>query len=97
VSIAAPLVAPGGFLVACINTHTIDKEKWHAMIETGLNDCAQRKKAQFDYDRYASKRAELRKKTNMKKKERNRKLEDLQVRCTTADRQLVDYVKYRWN
>lgn len=70
VALASPLVAPGGYLVCFVNTHSLDKEKWRSSISEGLESIIPRIKEQIGQDRMSQVRAYLRKR-GVKVKYRN--------------------------
>jgi 23S rRNA (cytosine1962-C5)-methyltransferase len=61
VALAAPLVAPGGYLVCFVNTHSLDQEKWRHSIEQGLESIIPRIRNQLGEERMNQVRAYLRK------------------------------------
>jgi predicted RNA methylase len=76
-SLAAPLVAPGGLLVAFMNTRTLDAEKWEKDVQKGIDSIVDRKKELFEFLNFAETRKKLRKRPDLRKKPRDRLLRQM--------------------
>jgi len=70
VALATPLVAPGGFLICFVNTHSLDKERWRASINEGLESIIPKMKMKHQEERLNYVRGYLRRR-GVKVKYRN--------------------------
>lgn len=77
VSLAAPLVAPGGYLVTLMSTRSLDTAKWEKMIQQGMASIVDRKKEFYEFSKFADERKRLRKRNDLRKKPRDRMLQKM--------------------
>ena len=61
VALASPLVAPNGYLVCFVNTHSLDKDRWRDSISAGLESVIPKMKEYHTLERQNSVRSYLRK------------------------------------
>lgn len=61
VALASPLVAPNGYLVCFVNTHSLDKEHWRGSIAAGLESVIPKMKEHHTLERQNHVRSYLRK------------------------------------
>lgn len=61
VALAAPLVAPNGFLVCFVNTHSLDKDRWRHSIAQGLSSVIPKMREHVTLERQNHVRSYLRK------------------------------------
>jgi 23S rRNA G2069 N7-methylase RlmK/C1962 C5-methylase RlmI len=70
VALASPLVAPGGYMVCFVNTHSLDKDKWRSSISEGLESIIPKMRDHLGQERTNHVRSYLRKR-GVKVKYRN--------------------------
>lgn len=80
VALASPLVAPGGYLVCFVNTHSLDKDRWRHSINEGLESIIPKMKAERETERLNYVRTYLRNR-GVKVKYRNSILAKVKDAC----------------
>lgn len=84
ISLAARLVSPNGYIVAFVNTHTLDKDHWKSSIKTGLSSIIPFIKEKLEEERLNLIRSYLRKK-GVKQKFRPRILKNTNKNVITDE------------
>lgn len=99
VALASPLVAPGGYLVCFVNTHSLDKDHWRGSIGAGLESLIPRMTQHHTEERQNVVRSYLRKR-GVKSKYRPSIIEKHSTTAVTEDMIRDQYsfdVVDRWN
>ncbi len=77
IKVSAPLVQPGGYLVAFINNPVVvDQMKWRKDVMKAIDSLVPLKQKEMEEDKFLDTRKKLRKR-NMRKKERQRMLKKM--------------------
>ncbi|XP_049850733.1 putative ribosomal RNA large subunit methyltransferase YwbD [Schistocerca gregaria] len=93
IALAAPLTATNGYLVAFVNTHKLDKERWQSAIQEGLVAARQKVKTELEEEMHTNMRHTMRKR-GVKVKYRQRALKRIKFEINSRD--MENMFKFEW-